>query len=159
MNQPARGIEVIAAHPRDLDAITGLESMAFEAPWKRAFFESELAAEGRYATVAKDSEGRILGYLFAMYFDDEMHVNKIAVHESHRRQGIALALMDSCFEFAAARGIREISLEVRQSNAVAQSFYTSLDFGSLYIRPRYYPDGESAVVMMRELDFRPPARF
>lgn len=156
MSEPARRIEVVAAQPGDLDAIAGLESMAFESPWKRAFFASELAAEGRYATVAKDTPGRVLGYLFAMYFDDEMHVNKIAVDESQRRKGIALALMDRCFEFARSNGIRAISLEVRQSNAVAQSFYTSLDFGSLYIRPCYYPDGESAVVMMRELNPRPP---
>lgn len=147
---------MVAAQPGDLDAIAGLESKAFESPWKRVFFASELAAEGRYATVAKDAAGRVVGYLFAMYFDDEMHVNKIAVDESHRRQGIALALMDRCFEFARSIGIRAISLEVRESNAVAQSFYTNLNFDSLYIRRRYYPDGESAVVMMRELEPPPP---
>jgi N6-L-threonylcarbamoyladenine synthase len=86
-----------------------------------------------------------------MYFDDEMHVNKIAVEETRRRQGIALELMAQCFEFASTHGIRTISLEVRNSNLAAQRFYQKLDFNSLYVRPRYYPDGESAVVMVREL--------
>jgi len=58
-----------------------------------------------------------------------MHVNKIAVEERERRRGIAVQLMDRCLEFARDNGIRTISLE-RQSD---------------------HPDGESAVVMVREL--------
>jgi ribosomal protein S18 acetylase RimI-like enzyme len=80
-----------------------------------------------------------------------MHVNKIAVAESERRQGIADALMAACFAFAREQGVRVISLEVRQSNRGAQEFYRHLDFASSYVRPRYYPDGESAVVMTREV--------
>ena len=45
-----------------------------------------------------------------------------------------------------------ISLEVRQSNAGAQEFYRRLDFECLYVRPHYYPDGEAAVIMVRELE-------
>lgn len=159
MSEAAKGIEVVPARRCDLDAIAHLESFAFDAPWKRAFFESELAAEGRYATVARDASSQVVGYLFAMYFDDEMHINKIAVDETRRRRGIALKLMARCFEFAASRDIRVISLEVRQSNLAAQRFYERLEFTSLYIRPHYYPDGESAVVMVRELDRPPPGQL
>ena len=42
-------------------------------------------------------------------------------------------------------------LEVRKSNESAQAFYRHLSFESSYIRPRYYPDGESAVVMTRRV--------
>lgn len=141
-------VDVVPARRDDLDAIARLESQAFDAPWKREFFESELSAKGRYATVARNADGIVVGYLFAMYFDDEMHINKIAVDGARRRQGIALALMAACFEFAVVNNIRTISLEVRLSNTIAQGFYEKLKFSSLYIRPRYYPDGESAVVMV-----------
>lgn len=144
------GVEIRPARRGDLDAIANLETLAFSAPWRRGFFESELTAERRYATVAIGPEGHLLGYLFAMYFEEEMHVNKIAVAEEHRRKGVARALMDGLFDFAGANGIRLISLEVRQSNLEAQRFYESLKFRSLYLRPRYYPDGESAVVMVLE---------
>jgi ribosomal protein S18 acetylase RimI-like enzyme len=80
-----------------------------------------------------------------------MHVNKIAVDERERRQGTALALMQECTEFALRNDIRTISLEVRQTISGAQAFYERLGFASLYVRPRYYPDGEAAVVMTREL--------
>ena len=142
---------VIAPASRgDLDAVHKLETLSFPAPWRREFFESEMDAAGRFNLVAKRG-GRVIGYLFAMWFFDEMHVNKVAVAESERRRGIALRLMERCMDFAAMHEIRTISLEVRQSNDGAQEFYRSLDFEALYVRPRYYPDGEAAVIMVREM--------
>jgi ribosomal protein S18 acetylase RimI-like enzyme len=93
----------------------------------------------------------VVGYLFAMWIFDEMHVNKIAVDAGLRRRGIADALMAHCFAFARANGVETISLEVRKSNRGAQEFYAHLDFQSTYVRPRYYPDGETAVVMTRRV--------
>jgi ribosomal-protein-alanine N-acetyltransferase len=139
------------ASPKDLDAIHRLESAAFPAPWRREFFESELHASNRLNLVAK-RDGKLIGYIFAMWFFDEMHVNKIAVEEEERRKGVAIALMRRVTDFALRNGVRTISLEVRQSNRGAQSFYETLSFKPFYVRPRYYPDGEAAVVMTRELE-------
>ena len=128
-----------AATRADVPAIHRIEKASFPAPWRAEFFSSELGTEGRYNLVAK-RDGVVVGYLFAMWLFDEMHVNKIAVDESARRQGIADALMARCFAFARERGVESISLEVRKSNAGAQAFYTHLGFESTYVRPRYYPD-------------------
>jgi ribosomal-protein-alanine N-acetyltransferase len=138
------------AGPADIDAIHRLEVAAFPAPWRREFFESELQASGRLCLTARRG-GLLVGYLFAMWFFDEMHVNKIAVEEHVRRQGIACELMQRCIAFGRGHGIRTISLEVRKSNRGAQEFYEQLDFEALYARPRYYPDGETAVVMVRKV--------
>ena len=143
-------IVIAAAEPADVDTIHRIEVESFVVPWRREFFESEVQSEWRFNRVAK-RDGVIVGYLFSMFLLDEMHVNKIAVLESERRKGIADALMADCFAFARRHDIRTISLEVRQSNTGAQDFYRRLDFETSYIRPRYYPDGESAVVMTREL--------
>lgn len=134
----------------DLDAISAIETSSFPAPWRREFFESELSAPGRFTLVAVRNN-RVVGYIFAMWIFDEMHVNKIAVDERERRQGVALALMGECLRFAKTNRIKTISLEVRKSNGGAQDFYRFLDFEASYTRPRYYPDGESAVVMVRVL--------
>jgi ribosomal-protein-alanine N-acetyltransferase len=134
----------------DIAAIHRIEAASFPAPWRREFFESELAADWRFNVVAK--RGRtVVGYLFSMWLFDEMHVNKIAVAETERRKGIADALMARCFAFAREHDVRTISLEVRQSNRGAQDFYRHLHFRAAHVRPRYYPDGESAVVMTRHL--------
>src|SRR5260370_4798392 len=144
-------IEIGEAEMSDLDAIHLLEVSCFPSPWRRDFFESELRGDSRFHLVARRG-GSLIGYLFAMWFFDEMHVNKIAVAESERRKGIADALMDRCLEFARANGVTTISLEVRQSNRGAQAFYEHLDFEATYVRPRYYPDGDAAVVMVRQLE-------
>lgn len=134
----------------DLDAIHAIESTSFPAPWRREFFASELVADWRFNLVAR-RDGVVIAYLFAMWLFDELHVNKIAVAETERRKGIADLLMARCLEFARTHEVRTISLEVRKSNSGAQDFYRHLGFRSSYIRPRYYPDGEAAVVMTRDV--------
>jgi ribosomal-protein-alanine N-acetyltransferase len=144
--------EVVIDAPTDadLDAVAALERRVFPAPWRREFFESELRGLGRYSRVARRG-GRVVAYVFAMWFFDEMHINKIAVDERERRQGIAFELMQRCIAFARENRIRSISLEVRQSNEPAQAFYRFLEFAPSYVRQRYYPDGEAAVVMTKVL--------
>ncbi|HYH07506.1 MAG TPA: ribosomal protein S18-alanine N-acetyltransferase [Thermoanaerobaculia bacterium] len=131
-------------------AIHRIEEASFPAPWRPEFFGSEIAAEGRFNLVAT-RDRVVIGYLFSMWIFDEMHVNKIAVAEEARRQGIADALMERCVTFAREHAIVTISLEVRQSNEGAQAFYRHLDFAPVYVRKGYYPDGEAAVVMTKEL--------
>lgn len=141
---------IVPAKRADVAAIHAIEEASFPAPWRREFFESEIAADGRLNLVAKRGK-KVIGYLFSMWLFEEMHVNKIAVVETERRQGIADALMERCFAFAREHEVTTISLEVRKSNAGAQAFYRHLDFKPTYTRPRYYPDGEAAVVMMRKM--------
>ncbi len=144
------GLQIAKAVRADVDAIHRIEEASFPSPWRRDFFVGELVSEGRFNIVAK-RDGVVIGYLFAMWIFDEMHVNKIAVQESDRRQGVADALMDACFAFARDHEILTISLEVRKSNRGAQEFYKHLEFRSSHTRSRYYPDGEAAVVMIRDM--------
>lgn len=141
-------IEIRPVVADDLDAIAALEAEAFPSPWRRAYFESELIAPGRYSLVAVTPDGQMTGYVFAMYYLDEMHINKIATTGAARRLGVATRLMAACREYGLARGVKTISLEVRESNEAAQAFYRQLDFHPVYVRRNYYPDGEAAVVMM-----------
>jgi [ribosomal protein S18]-alanine N-acetyltransferase len=144
-------ISITRATRSDLDAIHRLEMTAFASPWRKEFFESELDASGRYCLAARGPGNALVGYLFAMYWSDELHINKIAVVEQERRKGIAVAMMAHCIEFARRHGVKVLSLEVRQSNVGAQEFYQRIDFRPSYKRPNYYPDGEAAVVMTRQL--------
>lgn len=134
------------ARSADIDAVHSIEEESFPCPWRREFFSSELGASGRFNRVARRG-GRVIGYLFAIWILDELHVNKIAVTPAERRRGVADALMADCFAFSRTRGITSITLEVRRSNEGAQAFYRRLGFASAYVRRRYYPDGEDAVVM------------
>ena len=143
-------LEIAPATGAELEAIERIENASFPRPWCRAFFAEELRLPGRLNLVAR-RDGGLAGYLFAMWIFDEMHVNKIAVAEAMRRQGIADALMESALTFARGHGIEIISLEVRQSNDSAIAFYAHLGFATTHVRKRYYPDGESALVMTLRL--------
>lgn len=147
MADPFRIDDATAA---DLDQIESLEKASFPNPWKREFFASELRAEGRRNRVVR-ADRAVVAYCFTMHFLDEMHVNKIAVASPLRRQKIALRLMEDAMEWARAHGVRTVVLEVRESNEGARGFYRTLGFDERYRRPRYYPDGETAVVMAKEV--------
>jgi ribosomal-protein-alanine N-acetyltransferase len=144
------GLTIERAISGDLRDVHALEVRCFPQPWRREFFASELTNDGRYNLVARRN-GEVAGYLFAMWFADEMHINKIAVDAALRRHGIALAMMQRCLAFAAEHAVTSIWLEVRSSNDEAQQFYAFLGFEPEYIRNGYYPDGEAAVVMMKEV--------
>lgn len=135
----------------DVEAIAALEAESFPSPWKAEFFASELELSGRYNLVLINGTGKLIGYLFTMHYLDELHVNKVAIDAAWRRFGLARALMERCFAFALENDITSITLEVRESNAAARALYRALGFTEAYVRPNYYPEGESAVVMARSL--------
>lgn len=144
-------VRIVPVKESDLDDIAALEAHSFPSPWRREFFESELSAPGRYNRLAVSRDRALIGYVFAMFFLDEMHINKIAVVASSRRRGVATALMADCIHFAKLQGILAITLEVRTSNQTAQQFYRAHGFERTYVRPNYYPDGEAAVVMTTKI--------
>ncbi len=147
MRRTAELLVVRSATHDDLDEVVRLESLSFPVPWRREYFVSEIDAIGRFNLVVTTATEALAGYVFSMFFLDEMHINKIAVDPSLRRQGIAALLMDECFAFARLNDVATISLEVRESNEGARALYRSLGFAESYRRPQYYPDGEAAIVM------------
>jgi [ribosomal protein S18]-alanine N-acetyltransferase len=150
MTAPA-GIVIRDAGLGDIPAVHALEEISFPVPWRPEFFSHEIGVERRLNLVAVDG-ATIIGYLFATWLLDEMHINKIAVRASHRRRGIADALMAKSVEVARGQKVEIITLEVRRSNSGAQAFYTHLGFTSSFVRRRYYPDGEDAVFMTCNVD-------
>lgn len=151
MRSAGDGLLVRGATRADVDAVAALENKSFPVPWRREFFVGEIDAISRLNLVVETPDGVLAGYVFSMYFLDEMHVNKIAVDPAMRRRGIAALLMYECFSFARLNGVATISLEVRESNDGARAFYRTLGFEDSYRRPRYYPDGEAAIVMTCEV--------
>ena len=52
---------------------------------------------------------------------------------------------------AALLGVKRVFLEVRVSNAPAMSLYLKAGYAGRYVRPKYYGDGEDALVMLKNL--------
>ncbi|WP_309067199.1 ribosomal protein S18-alanine N-acetyltransferase [Microbacterium sp.] len=139
----------------DLAEIMALERASFPTDaWSEPMMREELAAaHNRY--VVDELAGRIVGYagLRALPGSRDADVQTIAVAASSRGRGRGRALLHALLEEAASRRVREVFLDVRADNPVAQALYASEGFSELGRRPRYYqPDDVDAVVMRLDLD-------
>jgi len=89
----------------------------------------------------------IWGYIIYWVVAGEMHLLNLAVHPTHRRRGIARALLTAALEEARSQGADVVWLEVRPSNAAALALYQSFGFEEIGVRPGYYSDnGEDALL-------------
>jgi [ribosomal protein S18]-alanine N-acetyltransferase len=142
----------------DLDAIERIERASYPTPWSRSMFASELAKQSSLSIAAVDPDGDLIGYLVLSRYVDAWHVMNVAVDPSHRRLGIASAMLRRLFEDTRDDAERGYTLEVRVSNAPAISLYERFGFVSRGVRRGYYTDNrEDAVIMWREPERAPSA--
>lgn len=147
-------MKIRPATPADLDGIMALERASFPTDaWPEPMMRDELASEhNRY--FVDELAGRIVGYagLRALAGSRDADVQTIAVAEASRGRGRGRALLRTLLAEANERGAREVFLEVRADNPVAEALYRSEGFTELGRRPRYYqPDDVDAVVMRLDL--------
>lgn len=138
----------------DLDAIMTLERTSFPTDaWSAAMMREELASpHGHY--VVDEEAGRIVGYagLRAAAGAADADIQTIAVAAASRGRGRGRMLLETLLDEAARRGVRDVFLDVRADNPVAQALYASEGFLEVARRPRYYqPDDVDAVVMRLSL--------
>lgn len=81
----------------------------------------------------------------------EGEIHLVLVAPAERRRGLGAALVDACVRAAAARGVGRLFLEVAALNAPARRLYARLGFVEVGRRARYYPDGDDALVLARDL--------
>lgn len=134
----------------DLPKVLEIERASFPCPWGEWAFRVELKPPG-YAFVYELS-GEVVGYAVLRIVRDEGHLLNIAVAPERRRQGIGTELLKSCIDLCTKKGVKDLWLEVRESNLGAISLYTKLGFTRVGIRRRYYQDtGEDAFIMRLRL--------
>lgn len=141
----------------DLDAIMAIERSVFTSDaWSADSMARELVDEHGYYLVATpaDEPDAVVAYagLLAPRGSGQGDVQTIAVAPDARSGGLGRALMQALLAEAWRRGARDVFLEVRDDNPVAQALYRSLGFAELGRRRGYYqPDGVDALVMRARL--------
>jgi len=155
----AKPIVVRHLRPSDAAAIIEIQHASPQmAQWKAADYERLARNPHGLALVAESSaeasvqSNAVAGFLAALAIGDEAEIQNLAVRADQRRQGIARALIEEAQRRLAARGVRNVFLEVRQSNLAARTLYSSLGYSECGLRRRYYTsDGEDALVLRRQL--------
>lgn len=135
----------------DLEAVLDIERQSYSHPWSEAVFRDCFRSD--YRLWAIDRNG-IVGYAIVAYLVDEAHLLNLCVAPSYRRQGSAVYLLRQAMIRARKDGMRQMLLEVRESNEPARQLYRRAGFSTIGRRPDYYPDAgrrEAADVMALSL--------
>lgn len=136
----------------DVPAVTALEELTFSMPWSEATFRGLLRRGDVDAIVAVHDDETLAGYAVAWGVYDQGELANLCVTEDEFGSGLANRLLDEVLARMETRGITQVFLEVRESNARARRFYERHGFREVGRRRRYYVDPEEdALVLYRPL--------
>jgi [ribosomal protein S18]-alanine N-acetyltransferase len=153
MSFDAAKIEIRSLEAADLDTILGIAEILEDAPhWSLDRYEEVLRMDSprsRIGLVAWEPRSReVIGFAVASLVTPEAELESIAVAAREQRRGVGRRLLEVLGELLWQRGVAELLLEVRASNAAAIAFYQSQNFRQVGIRPGYYADPEEDAVLM-----------
>ncbi|MDW8742349.1 ribosomal protein S18-alanine N-acetyltransferase [Streptococcus suis] len=118
-------------------------------PWTESQVASDMAGADTTYYLAYDGQD-VVGFLAVQTVLDEMEILQIAVKTHSQGRGVASQLMAAVKDWEG-----DIFLEVRESNAPAQTLYRRQHFTKIGKRKNYYHNPiEDAVVMKREWNGR-----
>lgn len=147
--------------PEDLESVIMINKVCLPENYSPEFFIEHHWENPRIFLVAQVGE-KVVGYNMCRIefgisntrrdFAKKGHVISIAVLEGYRGIGIGRKLMEEGMKNMSGSGASEIYLEVRQSNLPAIQLYRKLGFRAVRILEGYYRDGESAFLMVANLE-------
>ena len=160
----------------DVPTIAEIERAVFTMPWSSNAFRYEIS-HNRFAaylalryrpwmgrvepsprqpvwrrTSPDQLDRSILGYGGLWMMVDEGHVCTLGVRAEWRGRGLGELLLLSLIEAAYERGANEVTLEVRESNLVAQSLYGKYGMQVIGRRRGYYTDNREDALIMSVFD-------
>ena len=152
----SESVYVRTMRTEDVPQVALLEKQIFSRPWSVDSFEKALTYPEQILLVAEETAGKkkaIHGYSILFAAADQADVSNIAVDPAFRGQKIGDALMREMLNRAKEKGVREVFLEVRESNAPAIGLYQQYGFSQIGVRKAYYEaPTEDALLMKMEFD-------
>ncbi len=145
---PTTTVVISPMRRRHLRGVSRIENQVNHRPWSSSLFAGELRLpNSRHYVVALEG-ATVVGFGGVMYTGFEAHLTNIAVDPDARRRQIATRLMLVLMADCRARGVEDMTLEVRMTNEGAQELYRNFGFAPGGIRRNYYADiGEDALIM------------
>jgi ribosomal-protein-alanine N-acetyltransferase len=148
----ATDVVIRQAERADLLDVNRIEKTCFSQPWPYAAFERFLDEPGFLVAVEDESVvGYVVSNVVPNYGRDIGHVKDLAVHPDARGRGVGRRLLQRALVSLSIAGAALVKLEVRESNETALSLYRDEGFETMRRIPRYYGDGEDALLMVLDL--------
>lgn len=148
-----RVVLIEQATAQDLDAVIRIAQVNLTEHYEDALFFSMLDLSPDTFLVAREGPlGDVAGFVLAVRQTSlEARLIVIAVDAPYQGRNIGRRLLDEVERRLVRKGVLELSLEVREENLRAITFYRRAGYEIRGGVPRYYSDGARAVMMGKGL--------
>ena len=142
---------------RHLRRVLRIENQVYPRPWSYGLYLTELALRPARVYLVATADARFCGYAGAMIIGDDAHITTIAVDPRLHGRTIGTRLLAALTRQAVASGVKNLSLEVRMSNAAAQAMYRRFGYAPAGVRKNYYAEVKEDALVMWAHDVDGPA--
>lgn len=133
----------------DISQVAEIEKHIFSIPWSQNAFKESLESDNTIYIVGKEKD-MVVGYAGIYLSFEEGNITNVAVNPLSRRKGIGEQLVRNILNMASKKGIRDVFLEVRETNSAAIALYEKVGFKEEGIRKSFYEKPkEDALIMWK----------
>jgi len=146
-------IKIKKARSRDIESVYKIENEQFLHSWGKRTFYGQISnpISSFYLSILPDSK-EVVGYIIFWLLGETIEIHKIAIKEELKRKGIGTLMINFAQKIGIKKGVKEIYLEVRESNKTAAHFYDQLGFKKMNKRKDYYRNPpEDAIIYAKSL--------
>lgn len=133
----------------DISQVAEIERQIFSIPWSEKAFKDSMESGNTIYIVAKE-DNNVAGYAGMYLSFEEGNITNVAVNPSGRRKGIGEKIVRDILNRAYEKGVRDVFLEVRETNSAAIALYEKIGFKEEGIRKNFYEKPkENALIMWK----------
>ncbi len=118
--------------------------------WTKKQWQNEFKKSG-VKVVAIFLGKEIIGIYVVQTIIDEAQINYFSIKQKYRRKGFGSYLMSYLIKECEKLNIKNLLLEVSESNLAAEIFYCKFKFLTVGRRKNYYKDGTDAVLKEKKI--------
>lgn len=147
-------MKIVEATLKDFEQICEIEQACFVEHYTREQLMYEFSENPLNKILVAYDENKIVGFVDYMITFNSATISQIAVLPNYRKKGLGSKLleeMEKSFPKEIDDVVETITLEVRESNINAISFYKKNGYENVVIKKHYYKNGENAVYMIKRL--------
>lgn len=147
-------MKIVEATLKDFEQVYEIEQACFVEPYTREQLMYEFSENPLNKILVVYDEDKIVGFVDYMITFNSATISQIAVLPNYRKKGLGSKLleeMEKSFPKEIDDVVETITLEVRESNINAISFYKKNGYENVVIKKHYYKNGENAVYMIKRL--------
>ncbi|CDQ41455.1 ribosomal protein S18-alanine N-acetyltransferase [Virgibacillus salexigens] len=132
----------------DIDAVIEVERTSFSTSWTKDIFYQEISDNPYAHYFVMELDKKIIGYIGTWIVLDDAQITNLAIQPIYRGKSLGEKLFHYTMQYAIIRGVSRLSLEVRESNTIAQNLYQKFGLVPGGLRKNYYTDNQEDAIVM-----------